>query len=149
MIHMQKQAFLFVSHIFRKNFISVIRNIIFSFFSIDEPAEQSSHSFIQTEREAYPPPPSRVQLERTRGPADPDEDLDSGPGHRRSYSMPSERLEVRYEKKKERKKKQKKKLAIDLYKFFLQLKKKNQLQIFDIFLNFAQTINFVYSFELF
>lgn len=61
-----------------------------------EPADQSSHSFVQIEREAYPPPPSRVQLERTRGPADPNEDLDTGTGHRRSYSMPSERLEHEY-----------------------------------------------------
>ena len=68
--------------------------LIFPILYIDEPAEQSSHSFVQIEREAYPPPPSRVQLERTRGPADPEEDLDSGAGHRRAYSMPSERLEV-------------------------------------------------------
>ena len=68
---------------------------LFSIFhSTGEPADQSSHSFVQIEREAYPPPPSRVQLERTRGPADPDEDLDTQTGHRRSYSMPSERLEV-------------------------------------------------------
>lgn len=61
-----------------------------------EPAEQTSQSFVQTEREVYPPPPSRVQLERTKGPADPEEDLDTASGHRRSYSMPSERLEYDY-----------------------------------------------------
>ncbi|KAL3860763.1 hypothetical protein ACJMK2_010835 [Sinanodonta woodiana] len=38
-------------------------------------------SYIQTERDStYPPPPSRVQLERHKGP-DPYEDLDSTPNH--------------------------------------------------------------------
>ena len=77
------------------------KNIIYELPSTDkkksfsgEPNVESSQSFIQTERDAYPPPPSRVQLERTKGPADPEEDLGSSPLHRRSHSMPSERLEV-------------------------------------------------------
>ncbi|KAH3774706.1 hypothetical protein DPMN_176094 [Dreissena polymorpha] len=51
-------------------------------------------SYTVPEREGvYPAPPTRVQLERTQGPADPDEDLDNSPApHRRSYSVPPEKL---------------------------------------------------------
>lgn len=52
------------------------------------------NTYIPAERDStYPAPPSRVQLERTRG-ADPEEDLDNSPGHRRSYSVPADRLQV-------------------------------------------------------
>ncbi|XP_045192927.2 centrosomal protein of 72 kDa-like [Mercenaria mercenaria] len=57
-----------------------------------EEGEETGTSFVMAERDSYPPPPARVQLERTRG-ADPDEDLDNGPGHRRSYSVPVDRLQ--------------------------------------------------------
>ena len=43
---------------------------------------------------SYPPPPSRVQLERSHR-ADPDEDLDNRPGHRRAQSVPAEKLQVK------------------------------------------------------
>lgn len=53
-----------------------------------------SSSYVPAERDStYPAPPSRVHLERTRG-ADPEEDLDNSPGHRRSYSVPADRLQV-------------------------------------------------------
>ncbi|XP_060570895.1 centrosomal protein of 72 kDa-like [Ruditapes philippinarum] len=50
-----------------------------------EDVEDNGASFITAERDSYPAPPSRIQLERTRG-ADPDEDLDVEPGQRQSYN---------------------------------------------------------------
>ncbi|XP_052817809.1 centrosomal protein of 72 kDa-like [Mya arenaria] len=56
--------------------------------------EDSVSNLAEAEREGvYPAPPTRVQLERTVGPAYPEEDLDTNPApNRRSYSVPPERL---------------------------------------------------------
>ena len=57
--------------------------------------ESAEVSMVPVEHESsYPPPPSRVQLERSHR-ADPDEDLDNRPGHRRAQSVPAEKLQVK------------------------------------------------------
>ncbi|KAL4235359.1 Centrosomal protein of 72 kDa [Mactra antiquata] len=57
--------------------------------------ENTNTSYVPAERDSYPAPPSRVQLERTQG-ADPEEDLDESPHHRRSYSVPADQLQDPY-----------------------------------------------------